>query len=158
MLDLFKAAFFSTIGLALIGLALAGCSTTPASLISTGSLAPEATKAAKPTKSATFAKPVKAAKATRMYVWAGFKEKDCSPVAAEMSVAVAPSKGTVTFRKDEPTTVQYSASGKCVGKRMQGTAVYYTPAADQFGPDKFTVSAKTATGQAVTRSFNVTIE
>lgn len=138
-----------------IGLSVAACSTTPASLISTSSLPKMTDKVATPS---AFAKPVKAAKPTRMYVWAGFREKDCSPVVPEMKVAVAPTKGAVTFKPNEPITVQHSASGKCVGKRMQGTAIYYTPSADQIGPDKFTVSATTATGQAVTRSFNVTIE
>ncbi|MFY0614244.1 MAG: hypothetical protein JXQ99_22130 [Hyphomicrobiaceae bacterium] len=137
------------------GLAIAACSTTPASFISTGSLPKVSETVTKPT---AFAKPVKAAKATRMYVWSGFKEKDCSPVAADMKVATAPTKGTITFKPNEPITIQHSASGKCVGQRMQGTAVYYTPNADQIGPDTFTVSATTATGQAVTRSFNVTIE
>ena len=112
-------------------------------------------KVAKPTK---FAKPVQAAKPTRMYVWSGFKEKDCSPVTADMKVAAAPTKGAITFKPNEPITIQHSASGKCVGKRMQGTAVYYTPNADQIGPDQFTVTATTANGQAVTRSFNVTIQ
>ena len=138
-----------------IGLSLAGCSTTPASVIATGSLPTLTDKVAKPTK---FAKPVKAAKPTRMYVWSGFREKDCSAVPAEMKIAAAPSKGTVTFKPNEPITIQHSASGKCVGQRMQGTAVYYTPSADHLGPDQFTVTATTANGQSVTRSFNVTIE
>lgn len=153
-----------------IGPAVAACSTNQTSLISTGSLpnllnptttsakpaaaAKPAVAAAKPTG---YVKPVKAAKATRMYVWAGFKEKDCSPVEATMTLAVAPTKGDVSFRPNETITVQQSASGKCVGQRIAGTAIYYTPKAGQEGADQFSVAAATPNGGSATRSFNVEI-
>lgn len=141
--------------------ALFGCSTMPefpTSLISTGSLStPASQPTAAPAKPATFAKPVQAAKATRMYVWAGFREKDCSPLAPQMAVAVQPSKGQITFRQNETITVQHSKSGKCVGQRVAGTGVYYTPNADQIGPDRFSVTATTPSGQVATRSFNVKV-
>lgn len=135
-------------------LALAGCSTTPSSLIATGSLPKVAEAASKP---AAFAKPVQETKATRMYVWAGFKEKDCSPVEPQMSLAVAPTKGDVSFRPNESITIQHSASGKCVGQRVSGTAIYYTSKAGHDGPDRFTVTATTQSGKTVSRTFNVNI-
>lgn len=137
-----------------IGLAAAGCSTTPTSLIATGSLPKTASATAKPTP---IAKPVKAAKPTRMYVWAGFKEKDCSPAEPQMALAVTPTKGDVSFRPNETITIQHSASGKCVGQRVSGTAIYYTPKAGQDGLDRFTVAATTRSGKTVSRSFNVNI-
>ncbi len=135
-------------------LAIAGCSTTPSSLIATGSLPKVSATASQPK---TFAKPVQVAKPTRMYVWAGFKEKDCSPVVPQMSLAVTPTKGDVSFRPNETITVQHSASGKCVGQRVSGTAIYYTSKADHEGPDRFTVTATTQSGKTVSRTFNVNI-
>ena len=139
------------------GFGLVGCSTTPASLIATGTLPTLASQPAAQAKPAAFAKPVKAAKATRMYVWAGFKEKDCSPIAPQMAVAVTPTKGDVSFRPNEMITIQHSKSGKCVGQRVPGTAIYYTPKADQDGPDRFSVTATSSSGQVATRSFNVNV-
>lgn len=139
------------------GFLLAGCSTVPnfpampASPISTSAL-PAAAKPA--VKSAT---PVRTSKATQMYVWAGFKEKDCSPITPTLGVSQPPTKGTVTFRENETITVQHSASGKCIGQSMAGTGIYYQPTKGQDGGDSFTVTASTASGQAVTRTFNVKI-
>jgi hypothetical protein len=156
--------FKSAIILAAIvtGFGLMGCSSMPASLLptslmTTGALPSLASTPAATAKPIAFAKPVKAAKATRMYVWAGFKEKDCSPIAPQMAVAVTPTKGDVTFRPNETITIQHSASGKCVGKRVPGTAIYYTPKADQDGPDRFTVTATSSSGQVATRSFSVNV-
>lgn len=153
-----------------IGPAMAACSSNQTTLISTGSLpnllSPSSTTAkpaaaAKPAvataKTAGYVKPVQAAKATRMFVWAGFKEKDCSPVEATMTLTAAPAKGNVSFRANETITVQQSASGKCVGQRIAGTAIYYTPKTGQQGPDAFTVAAATPNGGSATRSFNVEI-
>ena len=135
-------------------LAIAGCSSTPSSLIATGSLS----KAAEPSgKPAAFAKPVRTGKPTRMYVWAGFKEKDCSPVQPQMSLSATPTKGDVSYRPNEAVTVQHSASGKCVGQRVSGTAIYYTPKAGTDGHDRFTVTAATPNGSTVSRTFNVDI-
>ena len=144
------------------GFGLVGCSSMPesilpSSLLTTGALPSLASQPAAPAKSAAFAKPVKAAKATRMYVWAAFKEKDCSPLTPQMAVAVTPTKGAVTFRPNETITIQHSASGKCVGKRVPGTAIYYTPNADQDGPDQFSVTATSSSGQIGTRSFRVNV-
>ena len=141
------------------GFGLMGCSSMPesilpSSLMTTGALP---TAASTPANPAAFAKPVKVAKATRMYVWAAFKEKDCSPVTPQMAVAVTPTKGAVSFRPNETITIQHSTSGKCVGQRVPGTAVYYTPKADQDGPDSFSVTATNSSGQVATRSFNVNV-
>lgn len=153
-----------------IGPAVAACSSNQTTLISTGSLpnllnpastsakpAAEEKKATVAAKPGGYVKPVTTAKATRMFVWAGFKEKDCSPVEATMTLAAAPTKGDVSFRANETITVQQSASGKCVGQRIAGTAIYYTPKAGQAGPDQFTVAAATPNGGSATRSFKVEI-
>ena len=144
----------TTLTAAALCLAMAGCSSVPSSLIATGSLSKAVEPSAKP---ATFAKPVQTGKPTRMYVWAGFKEKDCSPVEPQMSLSVTPTKGDVSFRPNESITVQHSASGKCVGQRVPGTAIYYTSKAGHDGPDRFTVTAATRSGKTVSRTFNVNI-
>jgi hypothetical protein len=92
-----------------------------------------------------------------MYVWAGFKEKDCSPIDAAVVVSKAPAKGTVSFRPGQETTIQFSGSGKCVGQRLKGTGVYYTASKGQTGTDQFTATATTPSGQTVTRTFQVRI-
>lgn len=92
-----------------------------------------------------------------MYVWAGFKESDCAPVAPQLGVSQSPAKGDVSFRPNETITVQHSASGKCIGQSMAGTGIYYTAKQGVTGDDAFTVTASTPSGQTITRTFNVTI-
>ena len=133
------------------GVALAGCSSVPTSPISTSALpAPTAAPGKPPT-------PVRTSKATQMYVWAGFKEKDCSPVAPSLGLSQTPAKGDVSFQPNQTITVQHSSSGKCVGQSMSGTGIYYTAKPGQSGTDSFTVTASTPSGQTVTRTFNVNI-
>jgi hypothetical protein len=144
------------------GVAVVGCSTTPTltmpnlaapvSGVTTGAL-PAGNKAAAPVRGT----PVVADRPARVFVWAGFKEKDCSPVPATVTVAKQPGKGTVSFRDNQTTTVQYSQSGKCIGQRMQGTGVYYTAGKGKEGVDTFSVTATTPTGQTLSRSFQVRI-
>ena len=74
-----------------------------------------------------------------------------------MSVTAPPNKGKVEFREGQQTTVMQSQSGKCIGQRTTGTGVYYTAGKDQAGADQFTISARTSTGQATTKTFNFQI-
>jgi len=143
------------------GAAVAGCSTTPTltmpnlsapfSGVTTGALPKDKQdKAVRGT-------PVVVERPARVFVWAGFKESDCSVVPATVTVTQQPGKGTVSFRENQTTTVQYSQSGKCIGQRMQGTGVYYTASKGTEGVDKFSVTATTPTGQTLSRSFQVRI-
>ncbi|HUS96058.1 MAG TPA: hypothetical protein VMX97_04885, partial [Hyphomicrobiaceae bacterium] len=66
-------------------------------------------------------------------------------------------KGSVSFKPNQITTVQFSASGKCTGKQLPGTGIYYTARSGETGPDSFTVSAATSSGQPTVKSFQVRI-
>lgn len=135
-------------------LAIAGCSTTPSlpsSLVATGALPAAKAGAPKPSK------PVVAARQTRMYVWAGFMEKDCSAATPTITISQKPAKGEISLKANEPTFIQHSTSGKCLGKSLPGTGIYYTARKGQEGADQFTLTATSATGQVATRSFKVNI-
>lgn len=93
-----------------------------------------------------------------MYVFAGFKEKTCEPVEANLTLTQKPTQGTVEFRKNQTTTITQSASGKCLGTKMTGTGVYYTANDDAFGPDRFAVEAKTDSGPTSTKTFALKID
>ncbi len=137
-------------------LGLAACSTGPSmpSLsLTTGSVTPSP----KPAQAAKPAKRVVAAKAAKMYVWNAFMEKDCRPIEPALSVTQAPARGKLSFKPNESVVVQHSISGKCVGQRMAGTGIYYTPAADQQGMDRFAVTATTPSGQTSTKTFTVEV-
>ncbi len=95
---------------------------------------------------------------TRVFVMAGFAP-DCSFKGfPDMQVSAAPTKGQVSFKPGETTTVQYSLSGNCVGTAVQGTGIYHTPAPGQTGEDTFTVTGKLGTGEPATRTFSVIID
>lgn len=101
---------------------------------------------------------VKADTSTRVFVMAGFAP-DCSFKGfPDMQVSAAPTKGQVSFKPGETTTVQYSLSGNCVGTAVQGTGIYYTPEPGQSGEDTFTVTGKLGTGEPATRTFSVIID
>lgn len=94
---------------------------------------------------------------TRVFVFAAF-DANCQPLAApRLVVEAAPGKGTVEFRDGLETTVQYSLSGRCVGKRVNGTGVFYKANKDGEGADAFTVSARMSGGEVATRSFHLRI-
>lgn len=117
-----------------------------------------ATGATQPTTAAPKrSRPVVAGRPARMYVFAGFKEKDCTPVAATVTVATQPRQGRVEIRSGQTTTIMQSASGNCIGKSMTGTGVYYVPNTDADGPDSFSVTARTARGGEVTKSFDLNV-
>ncbi len=131
------------------GLSVAGCSSQPTPKLEPGS--PAATVGAKRSR------PVVAERPARMYIWAGFSEKDCRAVTSKFAVTQAPTKGTVSFRPNQPTKIQHSGSGKCIGTRLAGTGIYYTAHKGQSGSDQFSVTATPPSGQTVTKSFQVEI-
>lgn len=90
---------------------------------------------------------------TRVFIMAAFDEECRSLPAPAITVTVPPKKGAVQFREGQSTTVQFSATGKCIGKPVTGTGIYYAAKADASGEDTFTISAKGATGETATRTF-----
>ncbi len=92
-----------------------------------------------------------------MFIWAGFDENTCKPIPAKVTLANAPAKGSVKFKPNQSTMIKQSDSGKCIGKRMRGTGIYYTARFGQTGDDQFSVTATTPSGDITTRSFNVKI-
>ena len=94
---------------------------------------------------------------TRVFVMAAFDAKCQSLAAPPIEIVQAPAKGSVSFREGQTTTVQTSLSGSCVGSRVSGTGIYYTAGADKGGEDRFTISARLATGEVATRSFQMFI-
>lgn len=103
------------------------------------------------------ARPVVAGRAARVYVFAGFKEKTCEPVAVNVSVTTQPRQGRIEIRPGQTTTVMHSSSGNCIGKSMSGSGVYYTPNKDADGADSFAVLATTPTGGRQTKTFNLNV-
>lgn len=102
---------------------------------------------------------VKPGVANRVFVMAGFKQDACTFMGfPEMQLDTQPAKGQVSFKPGEPTTVQYSLSGNCIGTQVEGTGIYYTPAPGQSGPDTFTVTGRLGTGEPATRTFSVIID
>ncbi|MEO0671535.1 MAG: hypothetical protein AAFZ05_05875 [Pseudomonadota bacterium] len=102
-------------------------------------------------------RPVVVGRPARVYIFAGFDEATCAPVATTVTITTPPQQGTVTFRANQPTTVTQSASGKCIGANITGTGVYYTARKSASGSDRFTVTATTQSGQSQAKSFDVAI-
>jgi hypothetical protein len=102
---------------------------------------------------------VKPGEPTRVFVMAGFTPDACAFKGfPQMNLDAQPTKGQVSFKDGEVTTIQYSLSGKCVGTQVQGTAIYYVPASGQVGEDTFTVSGRLGNGEPATRTFSVIID
>ncbi len=101
--------------------------------------------------------PVVPGRRARVFIFAGLGN-NCEPIAApEITITEPPSKGDVTFVPGQETTIQYSAQGTCLGRPATGTGVYYTAREGQQGTDRFSVSAKLASGEIANRTFQVTI-
>jgi hypothetical protein len=94
---------------------------------------------------------------TRVFVMAGFDAQCQSLPPAAIAVDVVPKKGSVSFRQGQSIVVQTSASGTCIGSRVTGTGIYYTAAADGSGGDSFSITARLASGETATRTFNLHI-
>ena len=95
---------------------------------------------------------------TRVFVMAGFAPDCTFKGFPDMQLSTAPRKGQVSFKPGEATTIQYSLSGNCIGKGVQATGIYYTPASGATGEDTFMVTGKVGTGEPATRTFSVIID
>ena len=93
----------------------------------------------------------------RVFIFAGVGNK-CEPIAApQITITEPPAKGDVSFVPDQETTIQSSAKGTCIGTKTKGTGIYYTARAGQDGTDRFSISARLASGETATRTFEVRI-
>ena len=147
--------------LASVAVLAAGCAQTQqlaTALSSPTSVNPIATGSVTPAAERKRERPVVAGRPARMYIFAGFKEETCEPVEASLSLTSQPQKGTVEFRAGQMTTITQSASGKCLGTKLPGTAVYYTANAGTLGSDSFTVQATTPTGSPTSKTFALDID
>lgn len=93
----------------------------------------------------------------RVFVMAAFDNACRQVAAAQITVDRPPAKGQVSFRENQPTTIMYSVSGRCIGTKLTGTGIYYTADKGATGSDTFAVSAKLASGETASRTFNVVI-
>ena len=138
--------------LALVLAGLAGCSSGGAQ-VESASLpgnAPTADAAVRST-------PVVPGRRARVFIFAGVGNK-CEPIAApQITITEPPAKGDVSFVPDQETTIQSSAKGTCIGTKTKGTGIYYTARAGQDGTDRFSISARLASGETATRTFEVRI-
>ena len=101
---------------------------------------------------------VKPGEATRVFVMAGFTPECAFKGFPDIQLSKPPAKGTVETKPGEPTTIQYSLSGKCIGTKVEGTGIYYKAAAGQTGEDTFSVSGRLGNGEPATRTFSVIID
>jgi len=107
---------------------------------------------------ATRASPVVVGRPARMFVFAGVGARCESLSPPEITVTVPPAKGELSFKPGQPTLIATSTKSTCAGRDALGTGMYYNARAGGDGIDRFTVSARLATGETVTRDFEVRIE
>lgn len=101
--------------------------------------------------------PVVPGRRARVFIFAGLGDK-CEQLAApEITITQPPAKGDLAFVPGQQTTIEYSAKGTCIGKTATGTGIYYTARDGTDGTDRFAVTAKLASGETVSRSFQVRI-
>lgn len=101
--------------------------------------------------------PVVPGRRARVFIFAGLGDKCEQLTAPEITITQPPSKGDLAFVPGQQTTIEYSAKGTCIGKTATGTGIYYTARDGTDGTDRFAVTAKLASGETVSRSFQVTI-
>lgn len=94
----------------------------------------------------------------RVFIMAGFDDACKSLDGVRITITVPPTQGDVTLRPGQETTVQYSASGKCIGSRVVGTGIYYTARAGAAGSDTFSIAAQLGSGESITRTFQLRID
>jgi len=134
-----------------VGLGVAGCSSTPTSQ----NLSNKTSHAANALQKRMA--PVVAERPARIYIWAGFDEKNCQVLTPKITISQQPSKGVVNFRENQMTIIKHSNSGKCLGQKLPGTGIYYTARKGQTGSDHFSLTASTSKGHSATRSFQIRI-
>ena len=131
---------------------LAGCSS-GGSQIESASLPGNAPTAAAAVRST----PVVPGRRARVFIFAGVGY-NCEPIAApQVTITESPAKGDVSFVPGQVTTIQSSAKGTCIGTKTKGTGSYYTARAGVDGTDHFSISARLASGETATRTFEVHI-
>ncbi|MEZ5900725.1 MAG: hypothetical protein AB7S74_03090 [Hyphomicrobium sp.] len=101
--------------------------------------------------------PVVPGRPGRVFIFAGVDQNCAELPAPQVSVTNPPLKGDVTFRTGQATTIAASAQGTCIGTKAKGTGVYYTARAGSTGTDTFSVTARLASGELMTRQFQVEI-
>ena len=117
----------------------------------------DANSAAPTQDAATRSTPVVAGRPARVFVFAGVGKK-CEAVAEpQVTITQAPTQGDIKFQPGQETAILSSAQGTCIGAKAKGPGVYYTARAGATGTDRFAVSAKLASGETSTRTFEVTI-
>lgn len=100
---------------------------------------------------------VSAGQTARVFTFAGLGEGCSSTAQPRITIDKASTKGTVSFNPVEPTVVQYSLSGRCIGQRVAATGIYYAPRSGETGTDTFTVSAHAGRATVATRTIDVTL-
>jgi hypothetical protein len=106
---------------------------------------------------ATRSSPVVVGRPARVFIFAGLDKSCKSLPPPEIVVTAPPTKGDLSFRPGQQTTIQYSLSGSCVGSKASGTGLYYTARKGASGTDRFAVDAKLSSGETASRSFEVRI-
>lgn len=150
---------------ALAILALAACSgqptvdaaSSPQITTAPGTAAPGAAAPPPTADAAVRGTPVVVGRPARVFIMAGVG-KNCEMLPApQITVTVSPTQGDVTFVPDQPTTIQTTAKGTCLGQPAKGTGIYYTARQGATGADRFSVTAALASGESASRSFEVKI-
>lgn len=145
-----------TMGLALSTVLLTACSAQtpegPAALNPTSPVDGTPTQDA-----ATRTAPVVPGRPGRVFVFAGVDDSCKALAEPQISISQAPQKGDISFRPGQTTSIAASKNGKCLGATASGTGVYYTARDGTSGSDIFTLTARLATGETMTRTFAVTI-
>lgn len=145
--------FVNCTGIALAGVLLAACSAGGGGDVTT----PAAT-AVPAQDAATRTAPVVPGRRSRVFIFAGVDDR-CRPLAApQVTVTAPPAQGDIAFVPGQPTTIAASAKGTCAGSPATGTGVYYTARAGATGTDRFTVEARSVSGEVLSRTFEVRIE
>ena len=102
--------------------------------------------------------PVVIGRPARVFIFTAIGAR-CEPTSApEITVAMAPKKGELSFTPGQRTTVAATANGTCAGRHAVGTGMYYNARPGSDGIDRFTVTARLATGETFNRDFEVRIE
>lgn len=138
------------VGLSLL-LMLSACAPEMApSALTTGAITPASSVAPRGTS-------VSPGQTASVFTFAGLGEGCSSTAQPRITIDKAPTKSTVSFNPVEPTVMQYSLSGRCIGQRVAATGIYYAPRSGETGTDTFTISAYAGRGTVATRTINVTL-
>lgn len=142
---------------------LAGCSglnsqTDGAPLPGDSAMTAAAPAPGAPTVDAAVRKtPVVPGRRARVFIFTAIGD-NCEPLPApQLSITAPPTKGDLSFEPGQETAIKTSGNGTCIGTAAKGTGLYYTARAGQSGTDRFTVTAKLASGETATRAFEVRI-